>query len=1703
MGIKTNLNQAPYYDDYDPLKDFYREIWKPGFSVQTRELNQLQSMTQAQIERFADNIFTRGSIVTGVNFQFMTPYAYVKLGDLALDGTTTDPASYVGCIAQDEGTGLEAYVVNYADGFEASDPDLKTLYVKYINSGTDGNTKAFTPGNNITIKEGTTGLWKVEVDNGGLGFGNNDTLVVTSALVVNVASGVYSNNDYLIDPATGANALIIEVDTTTLPGKSILKIAPRDADLTNSSVTSNAWNFNLYSTVTNQSNAVSAVIESAYGTGATGRIITNSIGNIREVVITNRGSGYTVLPHVTVKTSNSAASIASLELTPQNFVARLNIPAGGASVGNGYGFAVTDGVIYDVGHFLRVGSQTIIVDRYSETPNNVVVGFQTTEEIITVLDDASLYDNATGTPNENAPGADRLRLTPTLVVITKEAAAANSEFLPLVEWNDGNPYIQNKTSTYSRLGDTMAQQIYDQSGNFVLDAFQVTTDGVANASVDSHFYTVVVDPGQAYINGRKVQTLANYRVDLQKGVDTRVANNKISLNYGNYVRINEASGGWDASAGGTLNFYSAPRKFLSNTSVYTTAAITPVGRQLGTAKIRSVELESGLPGSNTAVYRLFMFDVRMNAGENFRNIRAVHYDESTYDAIADIVTEFSPSINANICELKETAYNSLLFSAGVESLKNSNGSTYVYRTTSTQNTATSTGRTTISVSAGGEYFPYGQDRSLSGAEMQEFVVTPANSSLIQTSALTGTVSINTTSTTIAGTSTDFLTAFKEGDYCYIESGGLNITRRVVAVPSSTSLTIDAVSSFANTTSTIKRVFPQNIPVPFGVRDGLSANVDSAGQAVTLQFAFSNGTAITFASPAQVATRVTYNVERRDVSSSLKTANRNKYVKIALANVELGTNGPWCVGVPDAFRLRAVYVGNSTVNASSTDITNNFYLDHNQNANYLNLGYLYKRPGSQYALSANDYLLVCFDYFTRDDAGYYDTRSYLRTADNTSIMAIDSAGFGDLSANSAASTWEIPEVYTYDDDYYDLTNQFDFRPACQATVTPNADPASAPVNPSATVTFSGLTKFPAPNSVMATQVEQYLGRIDDVYIGDSGHIYVLKGIPDVNPRKRLQSNHPKDSLRLQLLNIPPYPNMTTVGRNGKGQILATGMANEKFTKGRISVRTITPILSTTNLQTSQPMVYTMEDIANLERRIKDLEYYVGLSLLETTITNKIIPSSLDASLNRFKFGFFADDFSTDIYSDLQNPQYSASFESEGDLSWGTSGNPMDDNSATSANSNPTTTSISQPTKIIQKEITRVVPPKYNWSMKHYTENMYFVDDAILEQVNATQQYDPCTLAAANSSANNVADFAYYTAVNRRLSSYYSEGLPGLVTLYFQVYGSGARINVYNPNNEIVVSTDVGRNDLTKLTATDRLFLTTNSYANDFYNAITKTGLDVDWRASNNANYITGAGKFSYNSLNGGKYTIKAELVNGFDGQVKFLAKYPSVLSAQSRVINSPACDPNPPVYIGSMSAGALSLTQWSCSNQFRVNSTNYRAFVLQATGLKPNTEHRLYLDGEEWAHAISITQDLFDYSHRAAVNRHPNNKATGELLAGSNAYKFNQLTQFLQVSRSRLYNTDGSPTAYTRFKTNASGYMRILVFFPLELAGWFSQDFNASGYFESGSNTIANGAQKLKPTLGSSGYSTIELSDHNESRAVRVFAGRTPNKVIPTDPKGTI
>jgi len=1371
LPIQTDLSVAPYFDDYDDLKNYHQVLFKPGVALQTRELNVLQTMLQRQIELFGDNIFVKGTIISGCNFKYDSAYPYVKINDLQSDGLSAVPINYVGLYGNGSIQGLGSFVLNSNTGYQSQAPDLNTLYLRYLNSGANGTQTAYANDEVITLSDANNSIFQVNVPVGGTGagFANSDTVVFQSAISVNntasfgagqalVGNTVYVGASFA---AATIRATVVGVNTTAIANTIVLNIAPYGADLTNNSVTSSKWTFSNNSSVKIGNASVlidgSATITSIIGSGANAIPTTDSTGKILSMTMVTGGGQYTIPPYVTVKTTNTAASIAPISgttsaLVAQNYYAKVtvaNASSSGSSNASGfaYAFSVSEGVIYQKGYFLHVDPQTIVVSKYSNLPDQIMVGFNTTESIINSNIDTSLLDNATGTFNTLAPGADRLQLSPSLTVVSANDAAGNTSFFPITAFSLGAPYLQNQQTQYNVIGDSIAEGIYNTSGNFVIKPFTLSTvsanlDSSTDASTQAAQFNAVVSPGEAYISGHKVELKSNYVIPVYKGINTYSTNAAISTNYGNYLNINQIGGVFNYTLGDYVTLYDTATSHLSNATAYAAGSPTPTGNAIGTARIRSMvpTAGTGTPGTPSHQHRMYVYDVNMYPGKSILNAKGVGYS-NTFTGVADIVGTVVASLaNASLTVAKNVASSAMVFDLNVAATKDISNVYFTYKglftggsTISHGNVSIDTANGTVKVQLGTHAFPYGNNLTLTDNQLGDisliFHAGPAQANANATVTFTTTASSNLVTTTDTST-------LSPGDYWKIYSNGTASTsgeiRRLNAVINSTALQFD--SNFTQSNSTVQGVmyFPQNVAVPLSgrpLKDRYATISTSGGNPI---LAINIGKSLNSTSFTSNAT-VMVPVVAIAATQQTKTPKRDTTVAINISNSNFGTTGPWAMGHTDIIRLKKVYldvntnilsvIGGAGINIASAaaipstwqDVTNQFYIDHGQNTDYYNHGYLTLKPGSKLSITNSNALLVQFDHLTAT-SGFYTKSSY---------PVADTQPYANLAATASTNIHhhEIPEFYSDQGQYYDLVNAIDFRPriantanvtaanTSTSTVNPvdlgsvptvtitgntlsgnywitsissntnivvgelitsniasaipagtlvasvNAthvvmtNPAGVTANP-AKLTFAGdATKFtyggsslspqaiPIDGGQLSINTTQYLGRVDRVILTPKGEVQVLAGTPGngvLSPPAE-----PANTLTINLLFVPPYPSVPGQVDLNTTQILDKGVGSKIFTVQRASDHNISiPVANNSQLSVYQPRGYTMAQIAQLERRIASIEYYNTLSQLEQGVNRLAVPSSLNGSINRFKYGFFADNFNTTSYSDVNNPEYNA-------------------------------------------------------------------------------------------------------------------------------------------------------------------------------------------------------------------------------------------------------------------------------------------------------------------------------------------------------------------------------------------------------------------------------------------------------------------------------
>lgn len=339
------------------------------------------------------------------------------------------------------------------------------------------------------------------------------------------------------------------------------------------------------------------------------------------------------------------------------------------ALGRGLRFSTKEATYFVNGHFVFTPSQSIIVSKYTTNPTEKI-GFTISEQIITAADDPSLYDNSNDTPNLTAPGADRYRIRLTLEL--ESNVDSDTSFIPAFDIIDGRVAAAKSPGDESLnvIGDILAKRTYEESGDYTVKPFILKT--LANDS-DNTKLDITINDGIAYVKGYRYETFGPIRIPVDKPRSTTTINNNvIAAEYGNYVLGS--------------NFVGMPA-FNTLAAINLRSATGYGGSTIGTARVRAVEKF----GSS---YRIYLFDVTMNSGQQFSSVRSIGTSATQY---SNLILENSVAV------IKDAANNNLFFN-----LSNIRPSTITDISLATQRlfTGTTTGSGTIqfNLSASGETF---------------------------------------------------------------------------------------------------------------------------------------------------------------------------------------------------------------------------------------------------------------------------------------------------------------------------------------------------------------------------------------------------------------------------------------------------------------------------------------------------------------------------------------------------------------------------------------------------------------------------------------------------------------------------------------------------------------------------------------------------------------------------------------------------------------------------------------------------------------------------------------------------------------------------------------------------------------------------------------------------------------------------------------
>jgi len=204
--MTLNLNVTPYFDDYDVNKGYLKILFKPGNSIQARELTQMQSLLQKQISNLSDHFFKEGAMVIPGQAAIDLYAQYVKV---TLPTALPSANDFVGKVVQGNKTGLKALVVKHVDivdgnsdgdftDYESDGDEPTTLYLKYLDGAPASTTQVNTGSGLVSIENSEAGTTSFIV--------NGETVTIAEG-----ATSTFVEGETLVTTGTDGSTLICEV----------------------------------------------------------------------------------------------------------------------------------------------------------------------------------------------------------------------------------------------------------------------------------------------------------------------------------------------------------------------------------------------------------------------------------------------------------------------------------------------------------------------------------------------------------------------------------------------------------------------------------------------------------------------------------------------------------------------------------------------------------------------------------------------------------------------------------------------------------------------------------------------------------------------------------------------------------------------------------------------------------------------------------------------------------------------------------------------------------------------------------------------------------------------------------------------------------------------------------------------------------------------------------------------------------------------------------------------------------------------------------------------------------------------------------------------------------------------------------------------------------------------------------------------------
>lgn len=301
------------------------------------------------------------------------------------------------------------------------------------------------------------------------------------------------------------------------------------------------------------------------------------------------------------------------------------------AIGVGSALSIEEGVYFISGCMVHIPSETIILDKYTNTPN-YIAGLSVSETIVSSADagHSALVDNAGGTTNESAPGATRYLIDTTLIkqavtdddpagLISRASASGVDKYIHLTTIVNGKVILKNENPVDTEFSKRLETRTSEESGDYVISPFILDIKEHLNANNNNGYLTssqggdadkiaVGIEPSIAYIDGRRIEKISTQHVVLDKPRQSSdlftIPETTQSVGYGNYVLLHkeQIEGIPDIDTFSTVN--------LKNINS---------GAVQGTARIRDIEFNT-----DEDAFRCFLFDIQIASSGAFGNVDQIH-----------------------------------------------------------------------------------------------------------------------------------------------------------------------------------------------------------------------------------------------------------------------------------------------------------------------------------------------------------------------------------------------------------------------------------------------------------------------------------------------------------------------------------------------------------------------------------------------------------------------------------------------------------------------------------------------------------------------------------------------------------------------------------------------------------------------------------------------------------------------------------------------------------------------------------------------------------------------------------------------------------------------------------------------------------------------------------------------------------------------